>query len=59
MSSLTPKLRNVSYLDIIWSHLTQFDIRQIPKCQLCHQRADIFSSTFNTTLIGHSHIQLR
>ena len=40
MSSLRPKSKIVSYLDIIWSHLTHFDIRQIPKSQLCHQRAD-------------------
>ena len=41
-SILTPKSKVVSYLDIIWSHLTHFDIRQIPKSQLCHQRADVF-----------------
>ena len=42
MSFLTPKSKVVSYLDMIRSHLTHFDIRQIPKSQLCHQRADIF-----------------
>ena len=41
MSILTPKSKFVSYLNIIWSHLTHFDIRQIPKSQLCHQRANI------------------
>ena len=42
MSILRPKSKIVSYLNIILSHLTHFDIRQIPKSQLCHQRADLF-----------------
>ena len=31
MACLTPKSKNVSLLDIIWSQLTHFDIRQIKK----------------------------
>ena len=41
MSILTPKSKIVSYLDIIWSHLTHFNIRKISQSQLCHQRANI------------------